>query len=145
MQLRGSEPPTTFDHLLAQDRLGRGAPFALEVAGGRKDKTPFWLDLVDEEGTLRLDGSAPRGLRPGRIGLLENGDRVAIDKGGLALLPDPAVNIAGTYAGLQDDVLASAWRIAGFDHAARLARMIEDAFVSSDQGRTVEQGEWPEG
>ncbi len=38
----------TFDHLLVQGRFEGGGPFTMEVAGGRKADTPFWLDLVGE-------------------------------------------------------------------------------------------------
>ena len=86
---------TTYDHLLAQGRFAGGAPFTLEVAGGRRGETPFWLELVGESGTLRLDGGAPRGLQSGRIGLLENGRRVLIDEGELASLPDPGGQCRG--------------------------------------------------
>lgn len=116
----------TFDHLLAHGRFESGAPFAMEVAGGRTRGTPFFLDIVGEKASLRLDGGAPRGLQSGRIGLLENGERVMVDEGELAALPDAAVNVGGVYAALRDDILRGTTTSPGFDHAVRLTRMIED-------------------
>ena len=105
---------TTYDHLLVQGRLESGAQFTMEVAGGREDQTPFWLELVGEDGTLRLDGGAPRGLQSGRIGLLEKVERIAVDEGELARLPDPAVNVAGIYASLRvDQARITAWLLCG--------------------------------
>ncbi len=115
----------TFDHLLAQGRLDGGAPFAIEVAGGRKGETPFWLDIVGETGHLRLEGGAPRGLQSGRIGLLHDGNRVAVDEGELAALPDAAVNVGGVYAALRDDIHRNTARTTGFAHAVHLSRLIE--------------------
>ncbi len=88
-------PRKTFDHLLVQGGFEGGAPFAVEVAGGRKGETPFWLDIQGEKGGLRLDGGAPRGLQSGRIGLLENGERIAVDEGELKTLSDTLVPARG--------------------------------------------------
>lgn len=132
-----SRPRRTFDHLRAQGRLPGGATFGLEVAGGRKGETPFVLDIVGESGSLRLDGGAPRGLQSGRIGLVENGTRVAVDEGELGGLPDEAVNVAGIYAELRDGVRAGPRTAPGFDHAVWLTRLIEATLRSSEEARTV--------
>ena len=127
----------TFDHLLAHGRLQNGAPFAIEVAGGRKGGTPFWLEIVGEKGILRLDGGAPRGLQSGRIGLVENGKRVSIDEGELSALPDAAVNVAGAYAALRADIVQGTTKSPGFDHAVQLTRIMEAMLRSSDEARTI--------
>ncbi len=127
----------TFDHLLVQGRLANDAPIAIEVAGGRKDDTPFWLDVRGDQGGLRLDGGAPRGLQSGRIGLIVNGSRITVDEGELAGMPDAAVNVAGIYAALRDDIRSSAGAATGFGHAVRLSRLIEDVFASSEEGRRL--------
>ncbi len=134
-------PRKTFDHLLVQGTIGGSAPFAVEVAGGRKGETPFWLDIQGEKGRLRLEGGAPRGLQSGRIGLLENGERVSVDEGELRILPDAAVNVGGVYAALRDDVRQGAKRATGFDHAVQLSRWIEAVFLSSEQGRRIRLGD----
>ncbi len=131
------QPRKTFDHLLVQGRLAGAATFALEVAGGRKGETPFFLDIVGETGSLRLDGGAPRGLQSGRIGLINNGTRVEIDEGELAGMPDEAVNVAGVYAELRDDIRAGSRTALGFDHAVWLTGLIETALRSSDERRTI--------
>ena len=130
-------PRKTFDHLLVQGGFSGGAPFAVEVAGGRKDETPFRLDIQGDKGALRLDGGAPRGLQSGRIGLLENGERVAVDEGELKSLPDSAVNVGGVYATLRDDIRQGSSRVTGFDHAVRFTGVVEALFMSSDEGRRI--------
>ena len=127
----------TFDHLLAQGRVESGAPFAMEVAGGRRGDTPFWLEIAGETGSLRLDGGAPRGLQSGRIGLAVNGTRVVVDEGELAAMPVAAVNVAGVYAALRDDIRRDAGRATGFGHAVQLSQAIESVFVSSTEGRRL--------
>ena len=135
----------TYDHLLVQGRLTVGAPFALEVAGGRSVDTPFHLELVGTAGRLRLDGAAPRGLQSARVGLVLNGARQQVEEGELASLPDAAVNVGGLYAMLRDDVRAGTRHAPGFDHAERLSRLVEDVLTASQQGRRVEAHGWPEG
>lgn len=132
----------TFDHLLVQGRIESGPPFAIEVAGGRRGDTPFFLDIVGDEGTLRLEGGAPRGLQSGRIALLKDGEPVAVDEGALATMPDAAVNVAGVYAELRDAIAGRTSGVHGFDHAAGLTRMIEAVLRSSDEGRCVTAQGW---
>ncbi len=144
------QPRRTFDHLLVQGGFDGGAPFAAEVAGGRKGEAPFWLDIQGEKGSLRLDGGAPRGLQSGRIGLIEDGERRDVDEGELAGIPDAAVNVAGVYAALRDEIRnddsreddsrGDVTQVAGFRHAVVLSRMIEDVFRSSEEGRRVTNG-----
>ena len=128
----------TYDHLLVHGRLLNGAPFGLEVAGGRSAETPFHLDLVGEHGLLRLDGGAPRGLQSGRIGLVRDGVRQQVDEGELAHQPDPAVNVAGLYALLRDDIRSDTHHAPGFNHAERLTRLIQDVFTSSELERRMD-------
>jgi predicted dehydrogenase len=132
----------TFDHLLVQGRSGGGVPFAIEVAGGRKGGTPFFLDIVGAEGSLRLEGGAPRGLQSGRIALLRDGERVMVDEGECRTMPDAALNVAGVYAALRDDISGGTSKVCGFNHAAGLTRMIEAVLRSSDEGRSVDARRW---
>lgn len=132
-----SRPRKTFDHLLMQGAFDGGAPFTMEVAGGRKLNAPFWLEIQGEKGSLRLDGGAPRGLQSGRISLLEDGVRGALDEGELATFPDAAINVAGVYAALRDDILQGTYRVSGFDHAVHLSRLVEDVFLSSAERRRI--------
>jgi predicted dehydrogenase len=133
----------TFDHLLVQASLGSGAPIAVEVAGGRSPDTPFRIDVVGESGALQLRGAAARGLQSGRATLLLDGSSVAIDEGDIANMPDAAVNVAGVYRRLRDDIARSNRSVAGFDHAVRLTRLVEDVLTSSATGRRVEARDWP--
>lgn len=132
----------TFDHLLVQGRFEGSMPFAIEVAGGRKGNTPFFLDIVGQKGTLRLEGGAPRGLQSGRINLLRDGEQVVVDEGELAIMPDAAANVAGVYAELRDDIIGGTATVHGFDHAASLTRTIEAVLRSSNEGHSIFAEGW---
>lgn len=127
----------TFDHLAVHGRLAAGAPFVLEVAGGRTKETPFHLDLFGEAGHLRLEGGAPRGLQSGRISLVRDGVRQPVDEGELAALPDGAVNVAGVYATLRDDIAKGARMSADFDHAVRLTQLVEGLLSASENNAAI--------
>ena len=46
---------------------------------------------------------------------------------------------------LRDHILAGTNAVTGFDHAARLTQLIEDAFRSSETGNWTEARDWPGG
>ena len=135
-QIQMSEPDRqvnrqTFDHFLAQGRLASGAPFTLEVAGGCTRETPFYLEITGTEGTLRLDGGASRGVQAGRLRLLRDGEPVQVNEPSLERLSDSAINVAGNYTALRDDILNSTSTVTDFDHAVHLTRLMEDVLRSS--------------
>jgi predicted dehydrogenase len=124
----------TYDHLAAHGRLVGDVPFTIEVRGADTGTTPFRLDLIGERGTISLDGGAPRGLQSGRIGLLIDGERTAVNEGPVANLPDAAANVAGLYAQLRDDVRDGCRKAPDFRHATHLAGLIETLFAANDDG-----------
>ena len=136
---------TTFDHLLLQARCIDGGVLNVEVSGGRPPETPFVLVAVGTSGVLRIDGGAMRGFQSGRLRLSLNGAPQPVDEGELASLPDAAANVAGLYAALRDAIRGGTFNAAGFDHAARLTRLVEDVLESSKTGRRVNAAAWPEG
>ena len=122
------------DHLLVQARLAAGAALSVEVAGGRPPKsTPFRLEVTGEAGDLVLEGGAMRGFQSGRLSLSVKEEPVSVDEGELAGLPDAALNVAGVYAALRDDILHGTGHAPGFDAAALLARTVEDVLTSADR------------
>ncbi|MBE7211720.1 MAG: Gfo/Idh/MocA family oxidoreductase [Gluconacetobacter diazotrophicus] len=142
----GDGPPRqrrTHDHLLLQCRLSTGGTLAVEVVGGRPAPTPFRFEITGEDGTLLLQGGAPRGFQSGRLRLSVNGADQAVDEERLSGLPDPALNVAATYAALCRDIERGETTTPGFDHAVRLARLIEDAVAASRTGRRAGGGDWP--
>ncbi|MCW6511797.1 Gfo/Idh/MocA family protein [Lichenifustis flavocetrariae] len=142
---RQSRARVTFDHLLMHGRFGSGAPFGLEVAGGRTVDTPFHLEVTGEKGSLRLDGGAPRGVQSSRIGLSQDGERQSVDEGEFAGLSDGALNVAGVYEALGEDIRNGSSNVADFHHAVRLTRLIEDVLETSEQGARVTGGHtWPD-
>ena len=134
---------TTFDHLLLQGRLAGSGTLSLEVAGGRPPETPFYLDVVGETGTLRLDGGAPRGFQSGRLTLSLNGRPQPVDEGELATMPDAAANVAGVYAALRDDILNATQTAPDLEHAVRLTRLVDDTLAASGSGTRKNASGWP--
>ena len=55
----------------------------------------------------------------------------------------PAANVAGVYAALRDDILHGTTTVPGFDHALRLARLVEDVCVSGQTGARRLAADWP--
>lgn len=123
------------DHLLVQWRLRSGSALSVEVAGGRPpDDVAFRLEVVGENGTLTLDGDVPRGFQSGRIRLSLNGEPQSLDEGEGASLPDVAVNVAGVYAALRDDIASGTFSVPDFDHAVHLTQLISDVTTASETG-----------
>lgn len=133
----------TFDHLLVQARLANGAAASIEVIGGRPAGTPFQLEIVGEGGVLTLEGGAMRGFQAGRLVLSMNGqpdDTGSTDAG----LAEGAINVYAIYASLRDDIARGMQTVTGFQHAVRLARLVEAIMASSQQGKRVPATDWPE-
>ncbi len=132
----------TFDHVLVQAAAANGSTLALEVAGGRPPQTPSWLEAIGEEGMLRIEGGAARGMQTGRLRLFLNAVEEPIDEGELAGLPDAAVNVAAAYTAVCHDILLGTTKAVGFDHAVHLTQLVEDMFQSSRDGRRMPVNNW---
>ena len=129
---------TTFDHLLAQGTLAAGGTLTVEVAGTRPPETPAWIEVVGERGILRLDGGAARGVQSGILTLSQDG-KIEPEQGNQSAdLPDTAINVAGVYVTLLQDILSGSRTTVGFDHAVRLTTVIEQVFESSRTGRRLD-------
>ena len=115
---------TVADHLLLVARTAEGAPVSVEVAGGwPAEDTPFQLLVVGTRGRLELEGGAPRGVQSGALHLRVDG--VLQDTEALFDEPATAVNVAGVYAALRDDIRNGTRTAAGFDDAVRTQRLME--------------------
>lgn len=140
--LEVGDPPrphrrTVADHVLLHARLAGGGALAVQVAGGRPpDDTPFQLDLVGEAGVLTLEGGAPRGFQAGGLRLRLNGDRVEVDDRATAGLSASAVNVAGVYTALRDDIRHGTSTAPGFGDAVRLSHLIDAVTAAASDGRT---------
>jgi len=97
--------------------------------------------LSGETGDLVLEGGAPRGFQSGRLRLLVDGAPVPVNEGEAAPMPDEAANVALVYAALCDDGTATT---TGFDHAVRVAKLVEDLLASSRTGARMTAAGWPE-
>jgi predicted dehydrogenase len=125
----------TFDHLLTQGIIGEGVSFTVEVAGGRKGKTPFWLEIIGDKGRISLHGGAPRGLQSARVSWTQNDQLQPVDEGILANLSDSAANVGGVYTALRRDIVNNSRTVTGFDHATQLTGIVTGLFDSSNKGR----------
>ena len=135
---------STPDHLLAQARLGGGAALSLEVAGGRKpDQVMFRMEVNGEKGALSLDGGAVRGFQSGRLTVSLGGEIQTVDEGETASMTAEAANVASTYVALRNDILSGTSTAPDFEHAVRLAKLIEDVAASSETGSRKTFADWP--
>jgi predicted dehydrogenase len=106
-----------------------GATFSAEIVGGRPVPfAPFRLTVLGEDGTIELVGGAPRGFQTSELRLLVDGVDEPTDAPAPGLGAS-AVNVAGVYAALRDDIRSGARGAAattpGFDAALELAHRIE--------------------
>jgi len=132
------------DHLLVQARLASGGALSVEVAGGcPPDATPFHLEMSGEDGKLLLEGGAIRGFQSGRLRLVLKEKPQFLDEGEMAVMPDTAANVAGVYVALRDDILQGTSTVPDFDHAVRLARLIDAICTSGERGNRESAADWP--
>ena len=75
--------------------------------------------------------------------LLLNGAEQMVDGGEMAAMPDEAAKVAGTFAGLRDDILERIAATPGFGHAVRLTRLIGDMVASSCSGARMSSAGQP--
>ncbi len=135
---------STPDHVLFQGRLAGGAPISIEIAGGRPaDAVPFRFEVIGDTGTLVLDGGAVRGFQSGRLALRLDGAQQPVEEGEMSDLPETAMNVAGVYAALRDDIRHRTFTVPDFDHAVRLNRLVDDLLASSATGTRRAAGDWP--
>ena len=125
-------------------RLRSQGALSLEVAGGRTDRSVFRFEITGERATLRLEGGAPRGFQSGILVLKLDGKTQAVPEAAAANLPDTAVNVAGVYAALRDDIVRGTATAPGFDHAVRLTRLCDDVLASADAGVRQSETGWPQ-
>lgn len=138
------ETRSTPDHLLAQARFGAGVPLSVEVAGGRSpESVAFRMDIDGEKGALRIDGGAPRGFQSGKLTLRWRGELQSVNEGEVAAMPTEAANVAGMYAALRDDILSGTSTVPDFEHAVRLAKLLDDVTASSQTGSRKRSADWP--
>ncbi|WP_185976221.1 Gfo/Idh/MocA family protein [Mycolicibacterium sp. 018/SC-01/001] len=121
-----THPRTIADHILVQGRLSGGGALAAEIVGGRPvDEALFRLDVVGRDGVISLSGGGPAGFQAGVLGLAVDGEPVELDLGERASLPPQAVNTAGVYAALRDDIRDGTHTAPSPPDAIRLQRLVE--------------------
>jgi predicted dehydrogenase len=149
-EIEVGDPPaqqtrSTPDHLLAQARFSEGTALSLEVSGGRTpEASTFWMEIEGEKGAIRIDGGAVRGFQSGKLTVSLRGELQRIDEGEVGTMTTEAANVAGMYAALRDDILLDRSTVPDFEHAARLAKLIDDVMVSSESGCRKVSVDWPQ-
>ena len=148
-QVEIGDPPTTSnrstpDHLLVQAELASQGVLAIEVAGGRSsNEVTFSFHITGSRGELALHGGAVRGFQSGLLELSLNDEPQKIDLGELSSMPESALNVAGMYAALRDDINSGTHTVPDFAHATLLTSMTDDFLRSSKDGvRKIASG-WP--
>ncbi len=71
------------------------------------------------------------------------GELQAIDEGEVSAMSAEAANVAGMYAGLRNDTLSGQSTVPDFDHAVRLARLLDDVTASPETGSRKASCDWP--
>ena len=135
---------STPDHLLAQVRFDVGTALSLEVAGGQDhNSSKFRMEIDGEKGRIRIDGGAARGFQSGRLTVSLEGEFQPIDESEAGSMPAEAANVAAMYAALRDDILKGRATVPDFEHAVRLARLIDGVTTSSKVGSRQRSLDWP--
>lgn len=127
----------TRDHLALTGSFESMATLVVEVSGGRPPETPSWVEVCGENGVLRLEGGAPRGMQSGLLSLVLNGERQQVDSGELDGLPSSAMHVGGVYAALRDDIRHGTSVSVGFDHAVQLTELIDDLLREDEKTVTT--------
>ena len=135
---------STPDHLLVQSRSTVDTAISIEVAGGRPAReVPFRMEVTGERGDLVLEGGAIRGFQSGRLALLVRGEPQYIDEGEVAAMTAEAANVAAMYAALRNDIQSQICTAPDFEHAVRLAKLIQDVLSSAETGNRKKAENWP--
>lgn len=135
---------TIADDMRVMATLGSGAALSLQVTGGRGPDSRFMFEIIGENGVLRLTGGAPRGFQSGVLTLALDGTDQALPDPAAPNLPDTAVNVAGVYAALRDDIERRTTRSPDFAHAVRLAQLCDDVIIASTSGDRQTENGWPQ-
>ncbi len=124
-------------------RLASGAGLSLDVVGGRGKDSTFRFEITGDRAALRLEGGAARGFQSGTLALVFDGETQNVPEPAAAGPPDTAVNVAGVYAALRDDILTGTATAPSFDHAVQLTRLCDEVLASSKAGARRQEAGWP--
>jgi hypothetical protein len=114
---------------------------SIEVAGRRSPQAvPFYMEVTDE---LVVEGGTAPGFQSGRLALSLFGKPQPLDEGELALMPAEAANVAAMHAALRDDISSGTASVPDFQHAVRLAKLIDEVLASAQTGTRKNAQDWP--
>ena len=132
------------DHLLVQARSAGDVAISIEVAGGRPPEgVPFLMEVTGEDGNLVLDGGAIRGFQSGKLTLSLKGQIQHVEEGEVRSMPSEAANVTAMYAALRNDIVSGTSTAPDFNHAAHLAKLIDDILTFANSGTRMKAEGWP--
>jgi predicted dehydrogenase len=147
VEVVGAENPlsrTIPEHVLAHGRLADGGAFSARVFGGRAEHAGFRLEIIGTAATLVLTGDGRRGFQAGTLTLEVDGEPVEVATQEAGALPPAAVNVAGLYAALRDDITRHTRNAPSADDGVRLHQLIDDLLAAGRDGtRHVPVAPWP--
>jgi predicted dehydrogenase len=130
--------------VLAHGRLADGGAFCARVFGGRAEHAGFRLEIIGTDATLTLTGGGRRGFQAGTLTLEVDGQPALVDAPETAALPPAAVNVAGVYAALRDDVTRHTRSAPDAYDGVRLHQLIDDLLAAGRDGTShIPAGPWP--
>ena len=124
------------DQLTVLGRVASGCEFVADVNGGiALEDASFRFEVRGSSGWLVLTGGHPFGFQAGDLTLTAS---VVFDPPASAAAgagaPPPAINVAEVYAQLALDLRNGTRHSAGFDHAARMVRLIDTVALAARTG-----------
>jgi predicted dehydrogenase len=124
------------DNLLLIGRTAGGAEVVVDVEGGRAmDRPEFRLVVRGTAGTLALTGGATFGFQGGDLRLEASVPFEAPEAQAAPGASGPAINVAELYALLARDLREGTRTAPGFDHGARVSRLMEAVARAGVEGR----------
>ena len=125
---------TCADHLMILGKHENGCVSTLEVASGVFDQ-PFRLELIGEQGWLKISGGHLGGYQMGVLRLETSFASGALPTAVAPELDGPSANVAECYARLAKDIRANTHSVPDFETAVRLSRLLAAIDRAAEQGR----------
>lgn len=125
---------TCADHMLVIGRHASGCVSTLEVTGGTPER-PFTLELIGENGWLKISGGSAGGYQVGALKLETSFPSEPLAAPVAPDLRGAALNLSESYARLRDDIRAGTRTVPDFDVAVRLTRLLQAIDQASSEGQ----------
>ncbi|WP_373079948.1 Gfo/Idh/MocA family protein [Zhongshania sp.] len=122
------------DHMLVTGQHASGCVSTLEVAGGVIDRS-FSLELVGENGWLKISGGHPGGYQVGLLNLETSFPSEPLTPLVATGLDGPPLNVAEHYMRFAKDIRSGAQSVPDFDVAMRLTQLLDTIDLAATKGQ----------